>query len=250
MMANKNAKIIIIPARLAASRLPNKPLADIAGKPMIQHVWERAMEADMAPVYVATDDRSIADVIEQAGGKAILTRSDHPSGSDRVYEAVEIIDPQQQYEDVLNLQGDLPDMQATIPHKLAETLDHSRCDLATLVTHASEKDAAKAQIVKAVISWKKNGFGEALYFSRAAVPAGTGDKYHHIGVYGWRRAALAQFVSLPPSTLELAEKLEQLRALEAGMRIAVAQIAAAPAGIDTAEDLQTARQRLAQAQGG
>ena len=243
-MANKHKKIIIIPARMAASRLPNKPLADIAGKPMIQHVWERAMAADLAPVYVATDDRTIADVIEQAGGKAVLTRADHPSGSDRVFEAVETIDPQQQVQHILNLQGDLPDMPADIPHQLAATLDQTDCDLATLVTKASAEEASKPQVVKAVVSWRGHGFGEALYFSRASVPTGAADKYHHIGVYGWHRSALARFVALSPSPLELSEKLEQLRALEAGMRIAVAEIDTAPGGVDTDEDLQAARQRL------
>ena len=244
-MANKHKKIIIIPARMAASRLPNKPLADIAGKPMIQHVWERAMAADLAPVYVATDDRTIVDVIEQAGGKAVLTRADHPSGSDRVFEAVETIDPKQQVQHILNLQGDLPDMSADIPHQLAATLDQTDCDLATLVTKASAEEVRKPQVVKAVVSWQGHGFGEALYFSRASVPTGGADKYHHIGVYGWRRSALARFVTLPPSPLELSEKLEQLRALEAGMRIAVAEIDTAPGGVDTDEDLQAARQRLA-----
>ena len=249
-MANKYAKIIIIPARMEASRLPNKPLADIAGKPMIQHVWERAMAADLAPVYVATDDRSIVDVIEQAGGKAVLTRADHPSGSDRVFEAVEKIDPQNQFQHILNLQGDLPDMPAEIPRQLATVLDHTDCDLATLVTKASAEEAKKSQIVKAVVSWKSHGFGEALYFSRASIPTGVSDKYHHIGVYGWHRSALSRFVTLPQSPLELAEKLEQLRALEAGVRIAVAEIERAPGGVDTVEDLQAVRQRLATADRG
>ena len=244
-MTNNCKKIIIIPSRLAASRLPNKPLADIVGKPMVQHVWERAVAADLAPVYVATDDRTIADVIEQAGGKAVLTRADHPSGSDRVFEAVETLDPQQQVQHILNLQGDLPDMSADIPHQLAATLDQTDCDLATLVTKASAEEASKPQVVKAVVSWHGHGFGEALYFSRASVPTGAADKYHHIGVYGWHRSALARFVTLPPSPLELSEKLEQLRALEAGMRIAVAEIDTAPGGVDTDEDLQAARQRLA-----
>ena len=243
-MANKQTKIIIIPARMAASRLPNKPLADIAGKSMIQHVWERAMAADLAPVYVATDDRTIADVIEQAGGKAVLTRADHPSGSDRVFEAVEIVDPQQQIQHILNLQGDLPDMSADMPHQLAATLDQTDCELATLVTKASAEEASKPQVVKAVVSWQGHGFGEALYFSRASVPTGSADRYHHIGVYGWHRSALARFITLPPSPLELSEKLEQLRALEAGMRIAVAEIDTAPGGVDTDEDLKAARQRL------
>ena len=245
-MPNKPAKIIIIPARMAASRLPNKPLADIAGKPMIQHVWERAVAADLAPVYVATDDRSIADVIEQAGGKAVLTRIDHASGSDRVFEAVEKIDPQQQFQHILNMQGDLPDMPAEMPRQLAAVLDNNDCDLATLVTKASTDEAEKPQVVKAVVSWKDHGFGDALYFSRANIPTGTTDKYHHIGVYGWRRPALSRFVNLRPSSLELSEKLEQLRALEAGMRIAVAEIYNAPGGVDTAEDLQAVRQRLAE----
>ena len=164
-----------------------------------------------------------------------------------VFEAVEAIDPQQRFQHVLNLQGDLPEMPADIPHQLAATLEHRDCELATLVTPASADETARPQIVKAVISWKANGFGDALYFSRAAVPTGTAETYHHIGVYGWRRSALARFVSLPPSPLELAEKLEQLRALEAGMRIGVAKIAAAPGGVDTAEDLQAVRQRLAAA---
>ena len=243
-MTNKHKKIIIIPARLAASRLPNKPLADIAGKPMIQHVWEQAMAADLAPVYVATDDRSIADVIEQAGGRAVVTKTSHPSGSDRVFEAVEIIDTQQQFQHILNLQGDLPDMPAEIPRRLAAVLDHNHCDLATLVTKASAEEAKKPQVVKAVVSWKDHGFGDALYFSRASIPTGASYKYHHIGVYGWHRSALSRFVTLPPSPLELAEKLEQLRALEAGMRIAVAEIDSAPGGVDTIEDLQAVRLRL------
>ena len=244
-MANKHAKIIIIPARIAACRLPNKPLVDIAGKPMIQHVWERAMGADIAPVYVATDDRSIVDVIEQAGGRALLTRVDHPSGSDRVFEAVEKIDPQKQFQHILNLQGDLPDMPAEIPRQLANVLENNDCDLATLVTKASAEEADKPQVVKAVVSWKDHGFGDALYFSRANIPTGTSVKYHHIGVYGWNRSALSRFVNLPPSSLELAEKLEQLRALEAGMSIAVAEIDSAPGGVDTVEDLKAVRQRFA-----
>jgi 3-deoxy-manno-octulosonate cytidylyltransferase (CMP-KDO synthetase) len=246
-MANNRAKIIIIPARMAASRLPQKPLADIAGKPMIQHVWERAMATNLAPVFVATDDPTIFDVIKQAGGRAVFTRSDHPSGSDRIFEALEKIDPEQSFQDVLNLQGDLPDMPYDVPHQLATCLDNSECDLATLVTKASAEEAVKPQIVKAVVSWKADGFGEALYFSRAAIPAGTADRFHHIGVYGWRRHALARFVHLQPSPLELAEKLEQLRALEAGMRIAVAHITKAPGGVDTYDDLQEARQRFATA---
>jgi 3-deoxy-manno-octulosonate cytidylyltransferase (CMP-KDO synthetase) len=246
-MIKDNKKIIIIPARLAASRLPGKPLAEIDGKPMIQLVWERAIAADIAPVYVATDNRDIANVITSLGGEAIMTRTDHPSGSDRVFEAVETIDPDKNISQILNLQGDLPDLSPDIPHLLGVILDKGNADLATLVTPASQYEASLTQVVKAVVSWQDETFGKAIYFSRAAVPTGTSALWHHIGVYGWRRDALARFVSQPPSMLELAEKLEQLRALELGMTITVGKIATAPRGIDTAEDLDAARLRAAAA---
>ena len=240
-MVKDNKKIIIIPARLAASRLPGKPLAEIDGKPMIQLVWERAIAADIAPVYVATDDRDIANVITSLGGKAVMTSTDHPSGSDRVFEAVETIDPDKNISQILNLQGDLPDLSPDIPHLLGVILDKGDTDLATLVTPASQYEASLTQVVKAVVSWQDETFGKAIYFSRAAVPTGTSALWHHIGVYGWRRDSLARFVSQPPSILELAEKLEQLRAIELGMTITVGKIATAPRGIDTAEDLEAAR---------
>jgi 3-deoxy-manno-octulosonate cytidylyltransferase (CMP-KDO synthetase) len=246
-MIKDNKKIIIIPARLAASRLPGKPLAEIDGKPMIQLVWERAIAADIAPVYVATDNRDIANVITSLGGEAIMTRTDHPSGSDRVFEAVETIDPDKNISQILNLQGDLPDLSPDIPHLLGVILDKGDTDLATLVTPANQYEASLTQVVKAVVSWQDETFGKAIYFSRAAVPTGTSALWHHIGVYGWRRDALARFVSQPPSMLELAEKLEQLRALELGMTITVGKIATAPRGIDTAEDLDAARLRAAAA---
>ena len=250
--------VIIIPARMAASRLPGKPLTDIAGKPMIQRVLERARAADIAPVWVATDDDSIVEAVRAAGGNAVKTRADHPSGSDRTFEAVERIDPDRQFDLILNLQGDLPELDPMVPATLLATAEHSRAELSTLVTLADEEEAARAQIVKAVVSWQDGTatptvgiprigiprIGRALYFSRAPVPTGTAPKYHHVGVYGWRRGALARFVELPPSPLEMAEKLEQLRALEAGMTIAVAEIDAAPAGVDTQEDLAATRQRL------
>ena len=249
-MKKDNKKIIIIPARLAASRLPGKPLAEIGGKPMIQLVWERAIAADIAPVYVATDDRDIANVITSVGGKAVMTRNDHPSGSDRVFEAVETIDPDKNISQILNLQGDLPDLSPDIPNLLGVILDQGATDLATLVTPASQDEASLTQVVKAVVSWQDETFGKAIYFSRAAVPTGTKTLWHHIGVYGWRRDALARFVGQPPSKLELAEKLEQLRALELGMAITVGKIATAPGGIDTAEDLEAARLRAAAAKRG
>ena len=247
-MSSSLSPVIIIPARMAASRLPRKPLADIAGKPMIQHVWERAMEADIAPVWVATDDDAIVEAVRAAGGNAVKTRTDHPSGSDRTFEAVERIDPDRHFDIILNLQGDLPELDPMIPATLLATADRSRAELSTLVTRAGEEEAVRPQIVKAVVSWQDGTadprIGTALYFSRALVPTGDAPKYHHVGVYGWRRAALARFVDLPPSPLEMAEKLEQLRALEAGMTIAVAEIARAPAGVDTDEDLAATRYRL------
>lgn len=242
-MTKNTKKIIIIPSRLEARRLPGKPLAKIGGKPMILLVWERAMEANMAPVYVATDDRAIADVITSAGGKAVMTRRDHPSGSDRVFEAIETIDPDKNISQIFNLQGDLPDLPPNVPHLLSNILDRGDADLATLVTPMREEETSRLQAVKAVVSWKDKTFGTALYFSRASIPTGTSTLWHHIGVYGWRRDSLSSFVNLPPSPLELAEKLEQLRALEAGMTIVVGKIATAPGGIDTLEDLEAARLR-------
>lgn len=244
-MIKDNKKIIIIPARLKASRLPGKPLAEIGGKPMIQLVWERAIAADIAPVYVATDDRDIANVINSLGGKAVMTRIDHPSGSDRIFEALETIDPDKNISQILNLQGDLPDLSPDIPHLLGTILDQSATDLATLVSPANQKEASRNQVVKAVVSWQDKNFGKAIYFSRARVPTGTNALWHHIGVYGWRRDALARFVSQRPSPLELAEKLEQLRALELGMTITVGKILTSPGGIDTPEDLEAARLRAA-----
>lgn len=245
IMTKTASPVIIIPARMAAGRLPGKPLADIAGKPMIRHVWERAMAADIAPVWVATDHEEIAAAIREAGGEAVMTRADHPSGSDRTFEAVSRIDPDGQFDVVLNLQGDLPEMDPAIAVTLLDTVRHGDAELATLVTPASAEEAARPQVVKAVVSWQEGqNLGRALYFSRAAVPHGDAPLYHHIGVYGWQRDALARFVTLPPSPLETAEKLEQLRALEAGMRIAVACIDSAPAGVDTEADLDATRARL------
>ena len=248
IMSSPLSPVIIIPARMAASRLPGKPLADIAGKPMIQHVLERAMAADIAPVWVATDDDAIIEAVRAAGGNAMKTRADHPSGSDRTFEAVERIDPDRQFDVILNLQGDLPELDPMIPATLLATAARSQAALSTLVTTADDEEAARPQIVKAVVSWQDGTsdprIGTALYFSRAPVPTGDAPKYHHIGVYGWRREALARFVELPPSPLEMAEKLEQLRALEAGMTVAVAEIDAAPAGVDTEDDLAATRHRL------
>ena len=238
--------LTLIPARMAASRLPGKPLAEIAGKPMICHVWEKAMAADLGPVVVATDSEEIKTAIQASGGRAVLTAVDHPSGSDRIYEALCLIDEAGKYDAVINLQGDLPELDPQLLHHLARLLENPAWDLTTLVAPATAEEAAKSQIVKAVVSFsdRTQTSGKALYFSRAAVPDGPAPFYHHIGLYGWRRAALAKFVKLPPSPLELSEKLEQLRALEAGMQIGVAVVDDAPGGIDTADDLAAARARL------
>ena len=235
--------IILIPARMAASRLPNKPMAEIAGKPLIEHVWAGAIAADIAPVYVATDHQAIFDHITAIGGRAVMTRDDHPSGSDRIYEAISKIDPEGRYQKLINLQGDLPTITTKAITALADLLHAGTCDLATLVAPATQKEVARTQVVKAVMSWQdeNNNIGRAHYFSRAAVPHGASAYWHHIGLYGWQRAALSHFVTLAPSPLERAEKLEQLRAIEAGMIIEASAIDEAPGGVDTEEDLAAIR---------
>jgi 3-deoxy-manno-octulosonate cytidylyltransferase (CMP-KDO synthetase) len=237
--------LIVIPARMAATRLPNKPLADINGKPMVAHVWERAMESGIGPVLVATDSADIARAIEAAGGTAVMTRSDHPSGSDRVHEAVEIADPDGRHSVIVNLQGDFPTID---PRAIAASilpLSDPAVDIATLAAEIIDEDERTAtSVVKLVGSMISPGRMRALYFTRATAPTGPGPLYHHVGLYAYRRAALARFVSLPPSPLELREKLEQLRAIEAGMRIDAAVIDHVPRGVDTPGDLILARELL------
>jgi 3-deoxy-manno-octulosonate cytidylyltransferase (CMP-KDO synthetase) len=234
--------IIVIPARMASTRLPGKPLALIAGRPMILHVWERAMRAGIGPVAVACCEAAVAEAVAAQGGRVVMTEPDLPSGSDRVQAALAVIDPEGTHDVVINLQGDLPSLP---PHYLAtvlEPLADEGFDLATLVAPvASEEEARSESVVKAVCA-----FPAALYFSRACVPWGAGPLWHHVGIYAWRRTALARFVALPPSPLELREKLEQLRALEAGMRIGAARVDHAPFGVDTPADLARANQDHAQ----
>lgn len=237
--------IILIPARIGSSRLPGKPLADIGGKPMICRVLEVALAADLGPVAVATDDERIAEQVRAAGGQAVMTDPDLPSGSDRIWQALCQLDPAETYCRVINLQGDLPELDPAALRVLDEVLLESGSDLATLVCPADADEASQPQLVKAVVSWQQPERGRALYFSRAPVPHGGDHFWHHIGLYGWSRAALARFVALPPSPLEQTEKLEQLRALEAGMHIAVGRLDSAPPGIDTQADLDAARARLA-----
>lgn len=239
--------IVVIPARLQASRLPGKPLADIHGEPMIVHVWRRAVAAAIGPVVVACAEDAIAAAVTKAGGNAVLTRADHPSGSDRVFEAVEACDPEACFDAVINVQGDLPCLDPTIVRAVLAPLSDPDVDIATLVTpivDPSERD--NPNVVKAVLSAAPGQpCGRALYFSRNPVPAGEGPLYHHIGLYGYRREALRRFVALPLGVLEKRERLEQLRALENGMRIDAAVVDTVPFGVDTPADLERARAMLA-----
>lgn len=240
--------LVVIPARLQASRLPGKPLEKIGGEAMIVQVWRRAVEADLGPVLVATDSLGIADAVEAAGGRALLTRSDHASGSDRVHEAVSKIDPEGTYKFVVNLQGDLPTLQPGLLAACVAPLRQGEADIATLAAEIQDEAERDDPHVVKVIATPASGSGalRALYFTRATAPAGEGPLYHHIGLYAFRREALQRFVSLPPSPLERREKLEQLRALEDGMRIDVALVDTVPLGVDTPADLERARALMAQ----
>lgn len=235
--------IVIIPARLASTRLPDKPLADIAGVTMIERVWRQAVAAALGPVLVAAAEQEIVDVIERAGGQGVLTDPALPSGSDRVFAALETIDPQRRHDVVVNLQGDLPALEPAVIRAVAAVLASSGSDIATLAAEIDEHaDFDNPSVVKPVVAWNADGrSGRALYFTRARAPAGEGPLFHHIGIYAFRREALARFVALPPSPLEQREKLEQLRALEAGMSVAVARVDAVPLSVDTPADLEKAR---------
>jgi 3-deoxy-manno-octulosonate cytidylyltransferase (CMP-KDO synthetase) len=234
--------LILRPARMAATRLPGKPLADIAGEPMIVHVLRRAQEAKLGPVVVATDAEPIAAAVEKAGGRAIMTRADHVSGSDRIYEALTAIDPEGRTQTVINVQGDLPTLAPSALKAALKPLADPAVAIATLAAEIRNPDERNnPNVVKVVGSPVAPRRLRALYFTRAAAPAGEGPLYHHIGLYAYRRAALAQFVKLKPSVLEQRERLEQLRALEAGMRIDVEIVDAVPLGVDTPEDLEIAR---------
>jgi 3-deoxy-manno-octulosonate cytidylyltransferase (CMP-KDO synthetase) len=238
--------IVVIPARMAATRLPDKPMADIGGQPMIVHVWRRAMEADIGEVLVATDSPAIADAIARVGGRVQMTRSDHPSGTDRVHEAVSVLDPTGAHDAVVNVQGDLPTIAPATIRAALVPLMNPAVDVATLVAEiVREEERTASQVVKMVGSTLAPGRFRCLYFTRATAPWGDGPLWHHIGLYAWRRDALARFVALPPSGLERREKLEQLRALEAGMRIEAIAVDTVPLGVDTAEDLARAREMLA-----
>ena len=240
--------VIVIPARMQATRLPGKPLADIGGKPMIVRVWERALAAESGRVVVATDSEDIRAAIRAAGGEAVMTRADHASGSDRVFEAVSRIDPDGNAERIVNLQGDLPTLDPALVKAALAPLQGKGPDIATIAAEIKvAEEKTNPNVVKVVgTPLPVTGHLRALYFTRATAPHGDGPLYHHIGMYAYRRSALERFVSLPPSPLEQREKLEQLRALEAGLRIVVAACREPPApGVDTEADLLRARQRAA-----
>jgi 3-deoxy-manno-octulosonate cytidylyltransferase (CMP-KDO synthetase) len=243
-MAAMNA-IVLIPARMASTRLPGKPLADIAGAPMIVQVLRRAHEAAIGRVVVATDSEAIAAAVTADGGEAVMTRADHPSGSDRIFEALGQADPRGDHNIVVNVQGDLPTISPDDIRAALTPLADEAVDIATLCAAISKaEEHTNSNVVKLVGTPVGDKRLRALYFTRATAPHGEGARYHHIGLYAYRRDALERFVRMPPSTLELRERLEQLRALEAGMRIDAAVIDGVPLGVDTPDDLETARRML------
>ena len=238
--------LVLIPARMAATRLPGKPLLDIAGVPMIVHVQRRAAEARIGRVVIATDAPEIVRAVKAHGGEAMLTRADHPSGSDRIHEALEALDPSHQIDTIINVQGDLPTVEPADIRAVVGPLDDPSVDIATLAAVIRKtEEHTNPNVVKVVGSPLSATRLRAIYFTRATAPSGDGPRYHHIGLYAYRRDALARFVMLPPSPLEVREKLEQLRALEAGMRIDVTVVDSVPLGVDTPDDLETARRLLA-----
>lgn len=242
---NRSRTIVLIPARLAATRLPQKPLAEIGGVPMIVQVWRRAIEADVGPVAVACGDQAIVDAVKRAGGEAVMTDAALPSGTDRIRAALSELDPGGQFDHIVNLQGDFPTLDPLAIRQSLLPIQRLGADIGTLVNAmddpAERADDAK---VKAVVSWRDEDTGMALYFTRAQAPWGDGPLWHHSGIYAFTRDALAKFASLPPSPLERREKLEQLRALENGMTVGVAKISSAPFGVDTPHDLERARRLL------
>lgn len=244
--------LTVIPARMQATRLPGKPMADIAGEPMIVHVWRRALGAEIGRVVVATDAAEIFEAVRAAGGEAVMTRADHTSGSDRIFEAVNKVDPDADAEIIVNVQGDLPTLEPRLISACLAPLREKGPHIATIAAEITlDEERRNPNVVKVVGTPIAGAEGaarlRALYFTRATAPWGEGPLYHHIGMYAYRRAALERFVSLPPSTLELREKLEQLRALEDGLRIDVSIVDTVPLGVDTPADLERARAMIASA---
>ena len=247
-MSRPRSPLVLIPARLAATRLPGKPLADIAGLPMIVQVARRAAESGLGRIVVATDTPAVVQAVAAQGFEAVMTRADHQSGSDRIFEALGRLDPDGRHDGIVNVQGDLPTIDPAAIRAALAPLDEAAVDIATLAAEiVRDEEKTNPNVVKVVGSPLAEGRLRALYFTRATAPWGEGPLFHHIGLYAYRRAALARFVGLPPSTLERRERLEQLRALENGMRIDVAVVATVPLGVDTPEDLARARDILASA---
>ncbi len=237
--------LVLIPARLASTRLPGKPLADIAGLPMIVQVAMRAREAAIGRIVVAVDHSDTFDVVRNAGFEVVMTREDHQSGSDRIHEALRAVDPDGRIETIVNVQGDLPTIDPATIRAALRPLEDTDVDIATLTVEIrDEEEKTNPNVVKIVGSPLSDSRLRALYFTRATAPHGKGPLYHHIGLYAYRRAALERFVTLAPSTLEKRESLEQLRALEAGMRIDAEIVDTVPLGVDTPADLEKARRML------
>ncbi|MFL2771749.1 MAG: 3-deoxy-manno-octulosonate cytidylyltransferase [Rhodospirillaceae bacterium] len=245
-MTHKNT-LVVIPARLAASRLPDKPLARIGSEPMIIHVWKKAIAADVGPVLVACGDEAIADAVREAGGTAVMTAPDLPSGSDRVWVATETFDPDHEFDHVINVQGDLPTMDPRIVNTAIDALVRGKTDIGTLVAEITDKhELEDRNVVKVAIDFPPGvKIAPALYFSRSLIPSGEGPVYHHIGIYSYTRRALSRFVKFQPSGLEVREQLEQLRGLTNGMTISAGLVDSVPFGVDTPADLERARQILA-----
>lgn len=247
--------LIVIPARLEANRLPGKPMVDIAGRPMIEHVWRRACAAEAGRVVVATDADEVFETIRGSGGEAVMTRSDHASGSDRVYEAINKVDPEGDAEFIVNLQGDLPTFDPKLVQACLQPLRQKGPHISTLVAEIVDEDERDDPNTVKLVGSPMAGIDvlgaphevlRALYFTRATAPFGDGPLYHHIGIYGYRRSALERFVTLRPSALEKRERLEQLRALEDGMRIDAVVVDTVPLGVDTPADLERAKQYFAE----
>ena len=238
--------VILIPARMGSTRFPDKVLAEIAGAPMIVQVWRRAQEAALGRIVVAAAESAIVAAVEAVGGEAVLTDPEHPSGSDRIYEALMKIDPAGYHDAIVNVQGDLPTIEPDAIHAAIAPLQDPAVDIATIGAEITiDEEWTNPNVVKAVAAIAPGErIGRALYFTRATAPSGEGPLYHHIGLYAYRRAALEEFVALPQGVLEQREKLEQLRALEAGMRIDLALVDTVPLGVDTPADLARARAML------
>ena len=235
--------LVVIPTRLGATRLPNKPLADICGKPMIVHVWERAIKANVGPVIVASADQIILDVVKSYGGEGVLTDPALPTGTDRVKAAMDLYDPQGQYDVIINIQGDLPTLDPSLVYCAMDPFKDPNVDMATLATLIEDsQELADPNVVKVAFSLRDGeDIGRALYFSRNLIPSADGPHYHHIGLYAYRRECLNRFVTLPVNPLETRERLEQLRALDHGLRIDVKVVKTeAPFGVDTPADLEKA----------